>query len=236
MHTTNSSIFNVFQKKLRQTHFQNPKSSYNDQRFHQPQTMYTTNSSIFNVFQKKTKNYPLLESKKSSKKMNKDFNKNRTVLRTTWMIPSTGPSLRRVRQSQIKTNKSTQNPKNLTFLSSFCSPPLSSLESPLFTLSSASLWFSALRLSQVSTAHLNVSGIRYKIINIWAILFVKNLKITLFIWALPGLGVKFGPSIFFLVINRICFVFFLFCPWVSHINKSCVNVMAGLNFILIYAG
>ena len=173
MHTTNSSIFNIFQKKLRQTHFQNPKSSYNDQRFHQPQTMYTTNSSIFNVFQKKkkkkkkTKNYPLLESKKSSKKMNKDFNKNRTVLRTTWMIPSTGPSLRRVRQSQIKTNKSTQNPKNLTFLSSLCSPPLSSLQSPLFTLSSASLWFSALRLSQVSTTYLT-SGIRYKIINIWA--------------------------------------------------------------------
>ena len=162
----------------------------------------------FRKKKKKTKNYPLLESKKSSKKMNKDFNKNRTVLRTTWMIPSTGPSLRRVRQSQIKTNKSTQNPKNLTFLSSLCSPPLSSLQSPLFTLSSASLWFSALRLSQVSTTYLT-SGIRYKIINIWAILFVKNLKITLFIWALPGLGVKFGPSsFFFFVIDRICFVFF----------------------------
>ena len=42
----------------------------------------------------------------------------------------------------------TQNPKNFTFLSS--------LQSPLFSL--LSLWFSALRLSQVSTAHLTVSG------------------------------------------------------------------------------
>ena len=75
----------------------------------------------------------------------------------------------------------TQNPKNVTFLSSLCSPPLSSLQSPLISLfssaqqttaqgsskaASASLWFSALRLSQLSTAHLTVSGIRYKIINI----------------------------------------------------------------------
>ena len=183
MHTTNSSIFNVFQKKLRQTHFQNPKSSYNDQRFHQPQTMYTTNSSIFNVFQKKTKNYPLLESKKSSKKMNKDFNKNRTVLRTTWMIPSTGPSLRRVRQSQIKTNKSTQNPKNLTFLSSLCSPPLSSLQSPVSTVQSVlslSLILCSPPLSSLNCSPHRIrfwcSGIRYKIINIWTILFVKNLR------------------------------------------------------------
>ena len=64
---------------------------------------------------------------------------------------------------------------------------------------------------------------------------------TLFIWALPGLGVKFGPSsffffliffkplFFFLVIDRIFFFFFFL---VGLINKSCVIVMAVLKFLL----
>ena len=76
------------------------------------------------------------------------------------------PNWKFTKNPQIKTNKSTQNPKNFTFLSSLQSP-VSTVQSVLI---SASLWFSALRLSQVSTAHLTVSGseVQESGINIWA--------------------------------------------------------------------
>ena len=113
----------------------------------------------------------------------------------------------------MKTNKSTQNPKKFTFaLYSLLSASalVSSLHCSVCPQPLSDSLLSASLKSQLRSPHLT-SGIRYKIINIWAILFVKNLKITLFIWALPGLGVRFGPSIFFLVIDRICFVCVCVC-------------------------
>ena len=109
---------------------------------------------------------------------------------------------------QIRSNRLTTKQSQIKTLKILPFSLVSSLQSPLFSLFSSAQQTTAqgsseaaslklLRLSlslilcspplssQVSTAHLT-SGIRYKIIKLWAILFVKELKINLFIWALPG--------------------------------------------------
>ena len=60
-------------------------------------------------------------------------------------------------------------------------------------------------------------------------LFITYQFIIMAAWTLPGLGVKFGPSSFFLVIDRICFVlfclvFFFFFGWVLLISL-CVSII-----------